>query len=455
MRPAAALLLLALPALAGEPLTLVQALRQAGSASLPAESARLSLAAAREDEARARSPYWPDLQVQGGYRLLDERPGLISQPISLGAMQLGPFTTPPVVVPPQVFPTEDRHAWQYRISLQYLVWDFGRRDRALAAARAGVAGTGFQGGAEVRRAQGEAAARYVALLDLEAQRRVLRQRRTALEGHRAAVQALFEHGVVARNDLLRTEVALRRVEDADRALDAAGASAREALNLALGRPAAEPLALPGDLAGPPELPWDEAACRAKAAEANDTVRALAARVRALEQRTSALRRDRLPVVVAEASHTYAQNPYLAHEHENALFLGLSWKVFDGGGRRARADQSEAESARARRELLEARRQAESGAATAFRAYRQALREADTAGTNARAAEENLRIVNDQYAEGLLRTIDVLDAESVLAESRSAQAERRYRAFAQQAALLALLGEDLPAFYERKPSAPEP
>lgn len=455
MRPAAALLLLALPALAGEPLTLVQALRQAGSASLPAESARLSLAAAREDEARARSPYWPDLQVQGGYRLLDERPGLVSQPISLGAMQLGPFTTPPVVVPPQVFPTEDRHAWQYRISLQYLVWDFGRRDRALAAARAGVTGTGFQGGAEVRRAQGEAAARYVALLDLEAQRRVLRQRKTALEGHRAAVQALFEHGVVARNDLLRTEVALRRVEDADRALDAAGASAREALNLALGRPAAEPLALPGDLAGPPELPWDEAACRAKAAEANDTVRALAARVRALEQRTSALRRDRLPVVVAEASHTYAQNPYLAHEHENALFLGLSWKVFDGGGRRARADQSEAESARARRELLEARRQAESGAATAFRAYRQALREAETAGTNARAAEENLRIVNDQYAEGLLRTIDVLDAESVLAESRSAQAERRYRAFAQQAALLALLGEDLPAFYERKPSAPEP
>lgn len=455
MKPAAAVLLLALPALAGEPLTLVQALRQAGTASLPADAARLSLAVAREDEARARSPYWPELQVQGGYRVLGERPGLLSQPISLGPMQIGPFTTPPIVVPPQVFPTEDRHAWQYRISLQYLVWDFGRRDRALAAAREGVAGTGFQGGAEVRRAQGETAARYLALLDLKAQRRVLHQRQTALEGHRASVQALFEHGVVARNDLLRTEVALRRVEDAVRALDAAEASAREALNVALGRPAAEPFDLPEDLAGPPELPWDEAACRTRAAEANDTVRALAAKARALEQRTSALRRDRLPQVVAEASHTYAQNPYLAHAHENALFLGLSWKLFDGGGRTARADQSEAEAARARRELLEARRQAGTGAAAAFRAYRQALREAETAGTNARAAEENLRIVTDQYAEGLLRTIDVLDAEAVLAESRSAQAERRYRAFAQQAALLALLGEDLPAFYERKPSTPEP
>ena len=455
MNLGATLLVLGLPALAGEPLTLAQALRQAGATSLPAEAARLSLAAAREDEARARSPYWPELQVQGGYRLLDQRPGLLSQPISLGPLQIGSFQTPPIVVPPQVFPTEDRRSWQYRVSLQYLVWDFGRRDRTLAAAREGVAGTGFQGGAEVRRAQGEAAARYLALLDLKAQRRVLRQRQAALEGHRTAVQALFEHGVVARNDLLRTEVALRRVADAERALDAAEASAREALNVALGRPATEPLDLPGDLAGPPELPWDEAACRAKATEAHDAVRALAAKVRALDQRTSALRRDRLPVVVAEASHTYAQNPYLAHEHENALFLGLSWKIFDGGGRTARADQSEAESARARRELLEVRRQAGAGAAAAYRAYRQALREAATAETNARAAEENLRIVTDQYAEGLLRTTDVLDAESVLAESRSAQAERRYRAFAQQAALLALLGEDLPAFYERKPSAPEP
>ena len=92
-------------------------------------------------------------------------------------------------------------------------------------------------------------------------------------------------------------------------------------------------------------------------------------------------------------------------------------------------------------------EAESGAAAALRAFHQSLREVETSRENVLAAEENLRIVGDQYREGLLRTTDVLDAESVLAESRSALAERRYRAYSQQVALLAVLGEDLPAFYE--------
>ena len=455
IRSAALLALLALPATGSEPLTLAQALRQAGAASLPAEAARLSLASAREDQARARARYWPELQIQGGYRALDERPELLSQAITLGSLQLGPFSTPPLSVPPQVFPTEERSSWRYRASLQYLVWDFGRRSQVLDATRDRVDSVALQGGAEVRRAQAEAAARYLTLLDLKAQRRVLAQRRAALEGHRAAAQALFEHGMVARNDLLRTEVALRQVEDTAQAMEAAEASAREALNVAMGRPPEADLALPEGLGSLPDLPWDEARCRSKAAEANETVRALEARVRALEHQASASRNDRLPTVVAEASHSYAQNRYLTHPHENALFLGLSWKVFDGGGRSARVHQAEAETSLAGRELLEARRQAEAGAAAAYRAYRQALLETETAGQNTRAAEENLRIVNDQYGEGLVRTTEVLDAESLLAESRSAHAARRYQAVARQAALLALLGEDLPAFYDRIPSSPEP
>ena len=65
-----------------------------------------------------------------------------------------------------------------------------------------------------------------------------------------------------------------------------------------------------------------------------------------------------------------------------------------------------------------------------------------------SAEENLRIVQSQYQEGLVRNTDVLDAEAVLADSRSVHAERRYRAYVHQAALLVVLGEDLPAFYDR-------
>jgi outer membrane protein TolC len=78
---------------------------------------------------------------------------------------------------------------------------------------------------------------------------------------------------------------------------------------------------------------------------------------------------------------------------------------------------------------------------------------DTARTNVNASEENLRIIQDQYKEGLARTTDVLDAVTVLAESRWQVVQMHYRAYARQAALLASMGEDLPAFYEKGLAAP--
>lgn len=428
--------LLALPVYAGEPLSLAQALRQAGQSSLQADAARLSLLGAREDSAQVKAAYLPEVAFLGGYRALDHRPELLSQ-----AMHLGPIT-----VPSQVFPIEDKDSWRYKISLQYLVWDFGKRGSALSATRAKEEAIAHSGQGEIRKGQAEVAARYLGLLNIKAQMRVVAQRREALENHLNNVKALFEHGIVARNDLLRTEVALRSVEDAARALDQGYASGLEGLNVAMGLAATTPQTLPDELSAPPRLPWDEAACRRKAADSNEFVRAQRARVKALEDQSRFRRKDYLPNVVAEASHSFAQNSFMTHEHENALFLGLSWKIFDGGIRAAKLRQSDTEAERARRDFLEAQRHAESGAAAALRAYGQALREIESSRENVKSAEENLRIVGDQYKEGLLRSTDVLDAEAVLAESRSALAERRYRAYSQQISLLATLGEDLPSFY---------
>ena len=70
--------------------------------------------------------------------------------------------------------------------------------------------------------------------------------------------------------------------------------------------------------------------------------------------------------------------------------------------------------------------------------------------NVAASDENLRIIEDQYKEGMVRTTDVLDAESLLAESRFMLAAKRYEAYQKQGALLSLMGEDLPGFYEKIP-----
>jgi outer membrane protein TolC len=224
----------------------------------------------------------------------------------------------------------------------------------------------------------------------------------------------------------------------------------EALNVALGQEPGTALDLPRGMAAPPALPWNEETCARKAAESNEQVKALQAKVQAKSQVTDLRQRDYYPNIVAEASHTYVQNSYMTHPNENALSVGLSWKIFDGA-RATKVRIARSETDEARRDLVEARRMAANGATAAARAFQQSLAELETAQANVVAAEENLRIVQDQYKEGLIHNADVLDAESILAQSRSQLAERRYRAYGQQTTLLALVGEDMAAFYDRTPS----
>lgn len=424
---AAAALLWVAPALAQAVLTLPGALRRAGETSLQAATARLDEASAKEQTREIKSSYYPQITLDGGHTNLDNQPSFRSGPI--------------------VFPSSNQAYWQYSLSVRELLWDGGRRSTAMAASRTRESSVVLGGAAAVRGAQAAVADRYVTLLSLRDQRGVVAQRRKALEDYHRVVKDMFDEGMVARNDLLRTEVALRSVEDQASALENAVATAQEALNKALGLDPTVPHLLPDGLPPPPPLPWDDAACRARAMDHNDNVRALEEKVKGLGQIAELRRRDYYPSVVAEAGHSYQQNDYLLYPHVNSLFVGISFDVFDGGARAARISQAKLDVDKARRDLEEARRGVSVAAGQAYRDFQEALKEVATARTNVAASEENLRIIEDQYKEGLARTTDVLDAESVLAESRYGVVRMHYQAYAKQAALLAAMGEDLPAFYE--------
>lgn len=330
--------------------------------------------------------------------------------------------------------------------MRQVLWDGGRRREALAAGRAGESAAARGGADAVRRLQAEVVSRYVGALTFKAQGEVADQRRGALEDHLRTVRDLFDQGVVARNDLLRTEVALRSVEDQKRTLASAYATAVEELNRALGLDPATPQALPGGLGPAPPVPWEEAEIRSRAVRGNDGLKALDARIVALEAALALREKDYAPVLLAEAGHGYEQNRYMAYPRVNRLFVGLSWSVYDGGARAARVRQTRTQVEKARRERVEAGREAENAAARAYREYADALQEAVTARLNVAASQENLRIVQDQYREGMARTTDVLDAESLLAESRFQVARTHYHAYAREAELLAALGEDLRSFF---------
>ena len=91
-----------------------------------------------------------------------------------------------------------------------------------------------RGQAEVRSSQLEGLATYLRILAVKAQRQVVAQRIAALKDHLREVQDLFDQGVVARNDLLATEVRLRLVQDQGGEVDNAEVVAAQELNRLMG-----------------------------------------------------------------------------------------------------------------------------------------------------------------------------------------------------------------------------
>jgi len=430
---ALAVLLLAAGATAQAPqaqaqgeLTLAGALREIASRSTVAVTSGLDLDAAKETTRRTQASYYPSVDLSVGHFNRDNPVVAI----------FGTFSVP----------TTEKNFFTGELDVSELLWDGGRRSGAVKAARSTEDAVGMQGQADVRAAQLEGMGTYLAILASKAQRHVVELREASLRDHLREVKDLFEQGVVARNDLLATEVRLRTVQDQAGRVDNDAAAATQALNRLMGRDPGDPLALPAQLPSPPSLAaaLDELAKRAT--EANQRLLALQARLKTEQDVVAVRKADNYPTFFAQASHTYQQNQYLLYPNANFLFLGVNWQAYDGGARRAGVREAELAVARTGQQIADLKRQLGVQVSRAYADYQQALAETATAETNVKASEENLRIVEDQYKSGLARSTDVLDAESTLAESRFNLVNQHYNAYLKQGVLLTVSGEDLPAFY---------
>jgi outer membrane protein len=411
-------------------LTLSDALRATAAESQASVAAGLDVGAAQEGTNKAKAAYWPTLSVAGNWQARDNPVVAI-----FGAFEV---------------PTTDKNFFSAEADLTQLIWDGGRRSAALEIARATEAATSAKGRADVQGAQLEGLGTYLRVLVLKARRRVVDQRIASLEEHLRIAKDLYEQGIVARNDLLGTEVRLRTVKDQTGQIANGIAVATQTLRRLTGRPADDPLVLPESLPSPPPLPDGLDGLKKRAAASNPRLESLRASLRVDQSAASAQKGESWPSLYAQLSHTYQQNDFLAYPNANVFFVGVSWKVWENGARKAAVRQAEIAAQKTQSEIGELARSLDIRVDEAWRDFTQALREAETARTNVEAAEENLRIEEDQYKAGLARTIDVLDAEAVLAESRFSLVNEHYTAYLKEGLLAAAAGLDLPAVFDAAP-----
>jgi len=318
---------------------------------------------------------------------------------------------------------------QVTLNLNYTIFDFGARRGRIAAETAQLlaANSGFN---DVhRKLIFEVQQTYYRLLNALAQDTAARASLANAEAVQQAAEERLRNGLATLPDVLEARSATAQAQHDLQAVLGAEVSTRGDLATALGARAAtmirvEPLS---------EVPAPESI--------GETVEE--ATYRALNQRPD-LQAELAGTGLADAQRKEARAAYYPtlnfrvdpsfqslYLHQQTLpgghtadltgglALSLNWTVFDGGARRSRLMQAEAEIRRADSQVDAARDGIEDEVWTAYSNLNTAFRQREAATALLESATQSYAAALESYNYGVRNLLDVTAAQKVLAEARSA------------------------------------
>jgi outer membrane protein len=390
-----------------------ETLEQAWAAALAADhglrASRDNSAAAASQLAAAKSARLPVLATGADYFALTNLPELKADLLSQSFQ----------------IPLAQRNSVLYDATATLPLYTGGRIEHGIAAASSSLQAAKLNETADEQNLRLRVAEAYVNVLRASRLLDVAESHVTSLEGHAHDVDNLFQQGMATKNAQLSAQVALldarQQVLQVANSLDLA----RAAYNRLLGRALDQPVVLD-------ELSLESAddalpVLTRRALDQRSELKAMDRQAAALRDQAVAVRRETAPQVGLSGSYDYLQDRYLVHEDQWSVAVGIKWNVFDGGAARHRGNAIESQAAA----LSEQR----DGLALAIGLQ---VRQAwlDVQETRKRIsvtqsaiaqAEENLRVVQDRYVNGLTPHTEVLEAETLRVNSATNHANAVYDA----------------------------
>ena len=391
--------LTAVPAASGQADSMERAWAEAIRSAHRLQASRKSTEAARETFSAAKSTRYPTLTAQGGRFWLDEAPSAI---VSLPGMPGLPVAL-------------DDQFWAGRVTATLPLFTGGRMRSGVAATRAGWKAAQAEERRETLDLKLGVADAYVRVLRATRAVQVAASSVASLASHWQNVSNLYEKGLVARNDLLASQVvfadARQRESQGRNDLDLAGAS----YNRFLVRPLTNPVALE-DLAPPPPA-GDVSELTIRAFQERPELVALAEQAEALRKEARGVRAGLLPSLGVSGGYGHLENSFLERDHVWTIGVVGTWNIFDSGLTRhkARAVDDKADAAAALR--AEAMDGVSLQVRQAWLELNETRRRLEVTRDAVAQAEENLKVAGDRYRTGTGTNTEVLDAETLRVRAR--------------------------------------
>jgi len=330
------------------------------------------------------------------------------------------------------------------VTLQYLVFDFGKREARVDSAKA----ERLAAGADVIQVNQALAFRvasaYYLLVTaqerLQATQDILRTAQTTQD----AAENRLDNGLATLPDVLNARAETAQAVFDEESADGDEKIARVTLTEAVGADPSPNIVIDSQRSAPlPEkLTISIDGLIDRAMHNRPELMSQALRVRSAEARIRGAKAEYKPQIVISGSaaqtSVWPSADYgqlgSASEPTWSAALGIRWRIFDGGARKNELLIAESQRREAEDELTAEHDRTTREVWTAYIAFRTALRKHDAAVALLKSANESYSASLDAYKYGVKNLVDVLTAEKQLAQARLSIVSARSELFLQAVSL---------------------
>jgi outer membrane protein len=323
------------------------------------------------------------------------------------------------------------------VSLQYLLFDFGARGGATTAAREALYAGDLVHNAAMQSVVLQAEQAY---FGYQASRGLFAAARAAVqtaESNLAAAARRHEVGLATIADVLQARTALAQAQLAAQTAEGNVQAARADVALAMGLDANGAFEVAADTGATPEVALTESvdSLIGRAVRDRPDVAAARALLRQSEAEVRVARSATLPSLALGATAGRSFSNIEALEGRTyALTLGLSVPIFSGLSRQYEVVAARENAAAAAARAEQTRLQAVAQVFASYYTLRTSTQRVATSADLLASAERSEEVARGRYAEGVGSILDVLTAQSALADARAQSVQARWAWYASLAQL---------------------
>jgi len=228
------------------------------------------------------------------------------------------------------------------------------------------------------------------------------------------VQNAYDAGVTTQNDLLKVQVKLNEAELMSFKAKNGVHLATMALNQIIGEPIESSIALPVTLSEIPYVPYDSTKVQ-EYIENRPEVLILKQEMEIKQSLTKIEQSRYFPNIALQASANYQNpNPYDSFEadfgHNWQVGIVAQWELFDFNARKHTISATKHQQQSTQLILEQSKELFELEIKQAELQYKEALKRIQLSEKSVSQAEENLRITQNRFDEGMCKSSDVLEAQ---------------------------------------------